>query len=73
MLTYYGRYLGDPRHGLWVVFLTEWCIKVAAMLFCVVYGRVSYLRKKYCPRGNVNHVANVMTTTVIFRIVQYCK
>ena len=23
---------------------------------------------KYCPRGNVNHVANVMTTTVIFRI-----
>ena len=32
VLTYYGRYLCNPRHGLWVVFLTEWCVKVAATL-----------------------------------------
>ena len=32
VLTYYGSYRCDPRHGLWVVFLTEWCVKVAATL-----------------------------------------
>ena len=34
---------------------------------CNIWTRVLYTLK-YCPRGNVNHVANVMTTNVIFRI-----
>ena len=37
VLTYYGRYLCDPRHGLGVVFLTEWCAKVAATLLWETY------------------------------------
>ncbi|CDF32986.1 unnamed protein product [Chondrus crispus] len=37
VLAYYGRYLSDPRHGLWVVFLTEWCVKVAATLLWETY------------------------------------
>ena len=32
ILTYVGSHLSDPRHGPWVVFLTEWCVKVAANL-----------------------------------------
>ena len=36
-LTYYGSHLRDPQHGLWVVFLTEWCIKVAATLLWETY------------------------------------
>ena len=38
-----------------------------SMHFCSIWMRV-LSTQKYCPRGNVNHVANVMTTTVIFRI-----
>ena len=34
---------------------------------CSIWTRV-LSTQKYCPRGNVNHVANVMTTTVTFRI-----
>ena len=37
VLTYYGRYLSNPRHGLWVVFLTEWCVKVASTLLWETY------------------------------------
>ena len=37
ILTYFGSHLNDPRHGLWVVFLTEWCVKVAANLLWEAY------------------------------------
>ena len=48
ILTYFGSHLNDPRHGLWVVFLTEWCVKVAATLLWEAYDcwRLWYLPPK---------------------------
>ena len=37
ILTYFGSHLNDPRHELWVVFLKEWCVKVAATLLWEAY------------------------------------
>ncbi|CDF36187.1 unnamed protein product [Chondrus crispus] len=37
VFTYFGSYLQNRRHGLWVVFLTEWCVKVAATLIWEAY------------------------------------
>ena len=37
ILTYYGSYLHDFHHGLWTVFLTDWCVKVAATLLWEVF------------------------------------
>ena len=41
----YGSYLRDPRQRFWVIFLTEWCVKVAATLIWEVYDcwRLWYL------------------------------
>ena len=48
VLTYFGSHLTDPRHGLWVDFLTEWCGKVAANLLWEAYDcwRLWYLPPK---------------------------
>ena len=37
ILTYFGNHLNEPRHGLWVVFLAEWCVKVVATFLWEAY------------------------------------